>query len=104
MKESIRKHILKWVEDNIYSLTSIDVLVQELGYSRRRIETWFRHWYQQPVGEYILKRRISRAAILLRMTSLPVTEIAFLFHYHSSQGFSRSFKKYTGLTPSEYRT
>jgi len=41
---------------------------------------------------------------LLRMTSLPVTEIAFLFHYHSSQGFSRSFKKYTGLTPSEYRT
>lgn len=104
MKESIRKHILKWVEDNIYSLTSIDVLVQELGYSRRTIETWFRHWYQQPVGEYILKRRISRAAILLRMTSLPVTEIAFLFHYHSSQGFSRSFKKYTGLTPSEYRT
>lgn len=37
MKESIRKHILKWVEDNIYSLTSIDVLVQELGYSRRTI-------------------------------------------------------------------
>ena len=39
MKESIIKHILKWVEDNIYSLTSIDVLVQELGYSRRTIET-----------------------------------------------------------------
>lgn len=104
MKESIRKHILEWVEDNIYSLTSIDILVQELGYSRRTIETWFKRWYQQSVGEYIIKRRISRAAILLRMTSLPITEIAFLFHYHSSQGFSRSFKKFTGQTPSEYRT
>ncbi|WP_165460302.1 helix-turn-helix transcriptional regulator [Atlantibacter sp.] len=103
MKETVRKHIIEWVEDNIYSLTGIDELVQEVGYSRRTIETWFKQWYKQSVGEYMLKRRISRAAILLRMTSLPITEIAFQFHYHSSQGFARSFKKITGLTPSEYR-
>lgn len=35
MKETVRKHIIEWVEDNIYSLTGIDELVQEVGYSRR---------------------------------------------------------------------
>ncbi|MEM5589537.1 helix-turn-helix domain-containing protein [Enterobacter hormaechei] len=51
----------------------------------------------------MLQRRLSRAAIMLRMTSIPVTDIAYLFHYQSSQGFSRAFKKMMGLTPSEYR-
>ncbi len=38
MKETIRKHIISWVEDNIYSLANIDDLTKVLGYSRRAIE------------------------------------------------------------------
>ena len=38
------------------------------------------------------------------MTSLPVTEIAHIFQYHSGQGFARAFKKLTGKTPSQYRS
>lgn len=103
MKETIRKHILLWVEDNIYSLGNIDELTKVIGYSRRTIENWFRQRYHQSLGEYIIKRRISRAAVLIRMTPLPITEIAYLFHYQSSQGFARAFKNFTGLSPSEYR-
>jgi cellulose synthase/poly-beta-1,6-N-acetylglucosamine synthase-like glycosyltransferase len=103
MKETIRKHIISWVEENIYSLANIDDLTKVLGYSRRTIETWFKQQYGQSLGDYILKRRICRAAVLIRMTSLPITEIAYLFHYQSSQGFARAFKKFTGLSPTDYR-
>jgi AraC-like DNA-binding protein len=104
MKETIRKHIISWVEDNIYSLANIDDLTTVLGYSRRTIENWFKQEYGLSLGDYIIRRRICRAAVLIRMTSLPITEIAYLFHYHSSQGFARAFKKLTGLSPSDYRT
>lgn len=57
-----------------------------------------------PLGEYILRRRLSLAAIILKMTSIPVTDVAYLLHYHSGQGFSRAFKKMLGLTPTEYRS
>ena len=103
MKESISNYILTWVEENNFSILHIDQLVKDTGYSRRTIETWFKEKYHLSLGEYILRRRLSLAAIMLRMTSLPVTDIAYLFHYQSSQGFSRAFKKMTGLTPSEYR-
>lgn len=103
MKDSIRRYILSWVEENNFTILHIDDLVADIGYSRRTIETWFKEHYQLSLGEYILRRRLSRAAIMLRMTSIPVTDIAYLFHYQSSQGFSRAFKKMTGLTPSEYR-
>ncbi|EOZ1433087.1 helix-turn-helix transcriptional regulator [Enterobacter hormaechei] len=103
MKDSISNYILSWVEENNFTILHIDDLVADIGYSRRTIETWFKEKYRLSLGEYILRRRLSRAAIMLRMTSIPVTDIAYLFHYQSSQGFSRAFKKMMGLTPSEYR-
>lgn len=104
MKDSIRLYILSWIENNNFSILHIDDLVNEVGYSRRTIETWFREKYKIPLGEYILRRRLSLAAIMLKMTSIPITDVAYLLHYHSSQGFSRAFKKLLGLTPTEYRS
>jgi len=104
MKEIINKHVIDWVEDNILSLEHIDRLVVKTSYSRRTLEMWFKHQFLQSLGEYMLRRRMSYAASLLRMTSLPVTEIAHIFQYHSGQGFARAFKKLTGKTPSQYRS
>ncbi|MXE01164.1 helix-turn-helix transcriptional regulator, partial [Escherichia coli] len=55
------------------------------------------------LGDYLFRRRMSRAAVLLRLTKLPITEIAELLHYSSSQNFSRAYHRFTGKTPSEYR-
>ncbi|EFO3029331.1 AraC family transcriptional regulator, partial [Escherichia coli] len=46
---------------------------------------------------------MSRAGVLLRLTSLTVTEIAEILNYSSSQNFTRAFRRFTGKTPSEYR-
>ena len=40
---------------------------------------------------------------LLRDTALPVTEIAAAVGYDSSEHFIRTFRRYTGETPSGYR-
>lgn len=86
--------ILSYIEENI-EITSIniDTLVQYSGYSRRYLQLLFKKMIGLPVGKYIQRRRITRAATYLRLTSLPVSIISDKLCYDSQQTFSREFKK-----------
>ena len=53
--------------------------------------------------QYVLQRRLTRAAELLITTQLPVSEIAVNLGFHSASHFSGFFKKATGTTPAQYR-
>ncbi|MBW5276044.1 helix-turn-helix domain-containing protein [Citrobacter sp. On28M] len=95
--------MLNWVEQNLYTCADISTLVCETGYSRKTLELWFLRHYDMTPGDYLSRRRMSRAALLLRMTKLPVMEISSLFHFYSPQNFARAFKLKFGVTPMQYR-
>ncbi|EIP0297682.1 helix-turn-helix domain-containing protein [Salmonella enterica] len=103
MEGTVVRFILTWVEQNLYTGADINALVCEAGYSRKTLETWFLRDRGMTPGEYLSRRRMSRAALLLRMTTLPVTEISSLFHFYSQQNFARAFKIKFGVTPMQYR-
>lgn len=103
MRDNINRFIIRWVESNLTSGSPISELEGLTGYSGKTLQRWFSESSGMTPGEYLSRRRMSRAAVLLRMTALPVTEIADMFHYYSSQNFSRAFLRFTGLTPTEYR-
>lgn len=52
---------------------------------------------------YLLERRILHSKELLKTTDFSVTQIAHTTGFSSSNYFSQSFKKYTGMTPKAYR-
>ncbi|EHJ2160626.1 helix-turn-helix transcriptional regulator [Salmonella enterica] len=103
MLPSVRSYILHWVELNLDSGKNIGDMISTTGYCRKTVETWFFREYGLSLGNYLFRRRMSRAAVLLRLTKLPITEIAELLHYSSSQNFARAYHRFTGKTPSEYR-
>ncbi|MDR1105449.1 MAG: response regulator [Treponema sp.] len=53
--------------------------------------------------EYLNRYRIDRAKELLYQKSIPITEVAFQAGYNDYKYFSNVFKKYTGLTPRDFR-
>ena len=53
--------------------------------------------------EYLIKKRLDRAADLLKNSSVSVNTIAASVGIDDPLYFSRIFKKYTGLSPSQYR-
>lgn len=73
------------------------------GYSRYHFIRAFRAAYGQTPGQYLSRRRIERAEDLLRTADLSVTEICVLVGFSSVGTFSSSFKRFTGLSPSQYR-
>ncbi|GAA1027031.1 MULTISPECIES: helix-turn-helix transcriptional regulator [Amycolatopsis] len=81
----------------------LDAIAAHAGYSRYHFVRLFRTVYGQTPGQYLSRRRIERAEDLLRTADLSVTEICTLVGFSSLGSFSASFKKHTGLTPSEYR-
>ncbi len=53
--------------------------------------------------EYIQRKRIEKAQLLLATTYLSLEDIAEQTGINSVSYFSRLFKRYTGLSPNKYR-
>jgi AraC family transcriptional regulator len=64
----------------------------------------FRRAYHCTVGEYVRKLRIESACQKLLTSDAPMVEIAFSAGFSEQSHFCRTFKRLTGLTPSEYRS
>ena len=54
--------------------------------------------------KYVARTRYEKAATLLREADLRVSEIAFASGFQSLSQFNRVFKKFSGKSPTEYRT
>ena len=63
----------------------------------------FRRTFGESPHQYLLTRRLERAASLLRTTDRSVTEICFAVGLHSLGSFTTSFRRVFGLTPLAYR-
>ncbi len=96
--------IIDYIEENLEKNTiSIHKLVLYSGYSRRYLQYLFKKHIGISVGRYIQLRRITRAAIFLKITNVPIISISNRYNYDSQQTFSREFKKITGFSPGHYR-
>jgi AraC-like DNA-binding protein len=63
----------------------------------------FRRAFGETPHQYLLTRRLERAAALLRTTDRPVTEICLAVGLRSLGSFTTSFGKAFGVSPAAYR-
>ncbi len=67
--------------------------------SESRFKGKFCQQLGMPPGEYMLRKRIERATVLLRRGRMGVTEIALALGFSSPQHFSSTFKKFFCQSP-----
>ena len=63
----------------------------------------FKAAYGATPHQYLIARRMERAALLLRETGRPVTEISLDVGFRSLGSFSATFTRWFGVSPSAYR-
>ena len=63
----------------------------------------FRRAFGETPHQYLLTRRLERAAALLRNTDRPVIDICFAVGLRSVGSFTTSFRRVYGMTPTAYR-
>jgi AraC-like DNA-binding protein len=63
----------------------------------------FRRAFGEAPHQYLLTRRLERAAALLRSTDWPVIRICLAVGLSSVGSFTTSFRRMFGMTPTQYR-
>lgn len=82
---------------------SLDSVAEAINISSNYLSALFSNKVGLSFVEYITKKRMAKAKQLLRSTSKRSGEIAFEIGYKDPRYFSFVFKKYQGVTPSQYR-
>ncbi|MDG0790490.1 AraC family transcriptional regulator [Cohnella ginsengisoli] len=99
----ITKFVMEYVEERFGEDLSLDAIAGKLGITGPYLSTYFKEKTGTNLSDYILTVRINKASQMLRDTDLLIQEIASLVGYYTVASFNRVFKRYTGLTPSEFR-
>lgn len=82
---------------------NISQLADRANLSLPYLSTIFKQAMGQTVSSYLSQQRLLRAQKLLQDISIPIKEVCTQSGYEDPHYFARSFKKQTGMTPSEYR-
>ena len=103
INNKLAEDIIKVLNDNVYSSLSISDISRKINYSKAYIFRQFKSATGKSVMEYYLDIKIKTAKDLLEGSQLNVKEISEKLSFDTPNYFSKTFKKLTGLTPTEYK-
>jgi AraC-like DNA-binding protein len=99
--------VVEWVRgylDRSYAQSvTLDHVAELAGYSPNYLDALYARWAGAGIRASLIQRRMDRAMTLVRRTTLPFGEIAGKVGYGDALYFSRAFRKYHGLSPTEAR-
>lgn len=81
---------------------SVEELSQEVAMSRMQLHRKVKALTDQSPGEFLRTFRLERAKQMLSGTGLQVSEVCYKTGFNNVSNFSKVFKEYTGVTPSEF--
>ena len=95
--------ICEWISDHLDSSFSTDSLVRLSGYGRSRFFSLFFAETGMSPNDYVVRKRIERAQMLLRQDGRSILQVALACGFKSASTFSTTFAKYTGVSPRTMR-
>ena len=103
--QSYHQEIVRYVAEHLGDFDlSVKKVSDYLHLSSVYVGTIFKQISRVTLSSYINQARIEKAMMLLRDTHLSVSEISLATGYDNREYFSRTFRKYVGITPSEYKS
>ncbi len=100
--DSIQKTI-DYIETNLKEELDINRAISESGYSLTHFYRIIQSFSGISLKDYIRNRRLSEAAVALRMSDNRIIDIAMEYDFQSQEVFTRAFLRLFGITPGQYR-
>jgi AraC family transcriptional regulator len=98
-----QKRVVEFIEAHLAEDVSLTALAELTDLSLYHFARAFKQSFGAPPHRYHMARRMDRARALLQKPALSVTEIGIETGFRETSSFTRAFRKFTGLTPTEYR-
>ncbi|MFD0692911.1 response regulator [Paenibacillus sp. GCM10027628] len=82
---------------------SVQEVSEHMQMTASHLISIFKEATGKTIKQYVTEYRMEKAKDLLRGDRLKVLDIAFQVGFKDGEHFAKSFRKYTGMTPTEYR-
>lgn len=101
-KNDFARNVIKFINENFqYDITSQDA-AEFLSYNQSYFCRTFKNTFSYTFREYLSIVRIEKAKEFIKNGKGNISEIARLSGFENLSWFAKTFKKHTGISPSEY--
>lgn len=94
--------ILLYIDDNIYENISVSTLCDHFCISTSMLHSLFRKNMNNTAKNYINELKLSKSKELIRNSTHTLSEISEMLGFSSIHYFSKKFKSYFNISPTEY--
>lgn len=94
--------ILLYIDDNIYEKISVSTLCDHFCISTSMLHSLFRKNMNNTAKNYINELKLSKSKELIRNSTHTLSEISEMLGFSSIHYFSKKFKLYFNISPTEY--
>lgn len=97
------ERVKEFLRENFSEPPGLDDLAKAVNIHPTHLARVFRQFERCTVGDYIREVRINYARERMLLSKEPLVEIALAAGFADQTHFTRSFKRITGMTPTEFR-
>lgn len=95
--------VISFIDNNLCEIQDFSHFSEKLGYSYSYISHLFTKETGLSIQQYYNKKRFEKAVEWLKNGNISVTDVASQLKYQSIHSFSKAFRKYAGISPSQYQ-
>lgn len=95
--------IAEYINKNYSSKITLSILSQKFGCCNATLTNSFKQEYKKTIMTYICELRVKKSKEMLENSRKSVKEISALCGFYDQNYFSKTFSKYYGCSPTEFR-
>ncbi|NLO45462.1 MAG: helix-turn-helix transcriptional regulator [Clostridiales bacterium] len=105
-KQNLSKSVRR-VEEYVFAHINERITVREIARELKLNASYLNSSFKRQTGEcissFIQKSKVRKAQEMLKMCQYTITDIWTALGYFDQSHFNKHFKKFTGITPRQYR-
>ncbi len=104
MDEELMNKINRFINENLSETSmNVDSLSEYVGLSRSQLHRRMKEIMGVAPSDYIRNVKLRKACEMLSQGDVDIAQVAYSLGFNTQSHFSTLFKRYTGLTPTDYR-
>jgi len=97
------RQVMDFIHSHLNQDLSLEILAQQIGFSPYHFARVFRQTMGESPHQCVLRLRIECAQRLLAENDTPLAQVALACGFINQSHFTKTFKRYLGVTPCTYR-
>lgn len=95
--------VFEFIDENLEADLSLNTIAEIAFFSPFHFHRVFKFVTGETLNEYVIRRRIEKSALDVLHKNITITELAHKFGFSDNSSFSRTFKKYYGVSPTQFK-